>query len=111
MESPCRWQRNSTVFGAKFICIRMFGAGMARQTGQLGLPDRIDGAVGNVLDKIRNIRYAFPLSESHSHRPVGGRESEKPRLFETLAHNLRREPERGSDFLNYIARNSLKRLD
>ena len=32
-------------------------------------------------------------------------------LFETLAHNLPREPGRGGDFLNYIARNPLKRLD
>jgi hypothetical protein len=32
-------------------------------------------------------------------------------LFETLAYNLPREPGHGRDFLNYIARNPLKRLD
>jgi hypothetical protein len=43
--------------------------------------------------------------------PVDGREDEKPWLFETLARNLSSEPERRSDFLTYIARNPLKRLD
>jgi hypothetical protein len=38
-------------------------------------------------------------------------ETRKPWLFETLAHNLSREPARGSDLLTYIARNPLKRLD
>jgi hypothetical protein len=65
----------------------------------------------NLLDKIRNLRYAFRLSESLSRSPVGGRDDEKPRLFETLAHNLSREQRRGSDFLNDTARNPLKRLD
>jgi hypothetical protein len=39
------------------------------------------------------------------------REDEKPWLFETLAHNLPREQRRRSNFLTYIARNPLKRLD
>jgi hypothetical protein len=39
---------------------------------------------------------------------VGGRETV---LFETLAHNLPREQRRRSNFLTYIARNPLKRLD
>jgi hypothetical protein len=38
-------------------------------------------------------------------------EGEEPWLFEILTHNLPREPGRGSDFLAYIARNRLKRLD
>ena len=57
------------------------------------------------------MHYVFRLSESISRSPEDGREDEKPWLFETLAHNLSREPGRGSDFLNYIARNLLKRLD
>ena len=57
------------------------------------------------------MHYVFRLSESISHSPEDGREDEKPWLFETLAHNLSREPGRGSDFLNYIARNLLKRLN
>ena len=32
-------------------------------------------------------------------------------LFETLAHNLPREPERRSDLLTYTPRNAFKRLD
>jgi hypothetical protein len=51
------------------------------------------------------------LSESVSRSPVDGWEDEKSWLFETLAHNLSREPRRGGDFLNYIARNPLKKLD
>jgi hypothetical protein len=46
-----------------------------------------------------------------SRSPVDGREDEKPWLFEMLACNPPREPEQGSDFHNYIARNPLKRLD
>jgi hypothetical protein len=65
----------------------------------------------NLLDKIRNARYAFPLAESLSRSPEDGWEEEKPWLFETLPHNLPREPARGSDFLTYIACNPLKRLD
>jgi hypothetical protein len=65
----------------------------------------------NCLDKIRNTCYAFRLSESLPRSPVSGREDEKPWLFETLAYNPPREPGRGSDFLNDIARNPLKRLD
>jgi hypothetical protein len=63
------------------------------------------------LDKIRNARYTFRLPESRFRSPVDGREDEKPWLFETLARNLSSEPERRSDFLTYIARNPLKRLD
>jgi hypothetical protein len=52
--------------------------------------------------------YAFRLSESlPARRQTGGR----PWLFETLACNPPREPEQGSDFHNYIARNPLQRLD
>jgi hypothetical protein len=55
--------------------------------------------------------YEFLLAEFTL--PLAGRraEDEKPWLFETLVHNLRREPERGGDFLNYIACNPLKRLN
>jgi len=52
----------------------------------------------------------LPLAESHSHSLAGERDKGSW-LFETLAHNLPREPGRGSDFLNYVARNPLKRLD
>jgi hypothetical protein len=65
----------------------------------------------NLLDKIRNKCNVFHLTESLSRSPADGREDEKPWLFETLAHNLPREPGRGSDFFTYIARNPLKRLD
>ncbi|MGC2786233.1 MAG: hypothetical protein WA397_20865 [Roseiarcus sp.] len=51
------------------------------------------------------------MMESLSRSPVDGREDEKPWLFETLAYNLPHEPERGADFLNYIAHNPLKRID
>jgi hypothetical protein len=71
----------------------------------------IDRGVANCLDKIRNLRYTFRLTESLSRSPQDGREDEKPWLFETLAHNPLREPGRASDFLTYTARNSLKRLD
>jgi hypothetical protein len=49
-------------------------------------------------------RNPFPLARRRA-------ANEKPRLFETWAHNLPREPGRGSDFLTYIACNPLKRLD
>jgi hypothetical protein len=49
-------------------------------------------------------RIYFPLACKRA-------EDEKPWLFETLAYNLPREPGRGSDFLNSLARNPLKRLD
>jgi len=62
----------------------------------------------NLIGKVRNVWYPFPLAESISRLPVDGRR--KPWLFETLAHNLPREPGRGGDFLNDIARNSLKKL-
>jgi hypothetical protein len=57
------------------------------------------------------MRYVFPLSESASRSPLDGRENEKSWLFDSLAYNLSREPGRGNDFLTYIARNPLKRLD
>jgi hypothetical protein len=40
-----------------------------------------------------------------------GERNKGPWLFETSDHNLPREPERGSDFLIYVAYNPLKRLD
>jgi hypothetical protein len=43
--------------------------------------------------------------------PKDGRENQKLWLFEMLAYNLPRVPERGSDFFTYIASNPLKRLD
>jgi hypothetical protein len=43
--------------------------------------------------------------------PIDGREDEKPRLFETLAHNLLREPARRRGFLIFFTRNPLKMLD
>ena len=46
-----------------------------------------------------------------SRSPVDGREDEKPELFETLAHNLPREPSEDAIFLTYTPRNPLKRLD
>jgi hypothetical protein len=63
------------------------------------------------LTKSENVRYVFPLAESLSRSPVDGREDEKLRLFETLAHNPLRELGRGSGFSTFIARNPLKRLD
>jgi hypothetical protein len=51
------------------------------------------------------------LTESLCRSPVEGLEDEKPWLFETLAYNPPREPGRGSDFSNFLARNPLKRLD
>ena len=53
----------------------------------------------------------FALAESGSRSPKDAREDENEWLFETLTHNLTREPGRGSDFLNDIACNALKRLD
>jgi hypothetical protein len=53
---------------------------------------------------IEILGISFPLPE----RPA---EDEKPWLFENLAYNLSREPERGSDFLTDIASNPLKTLD
>jgi hypothetical protein len=47
------------------------------------------------------------LAEFPSRSPGDG----KPWLFETLAYNLPREPGGGGDFLTYIVRNPLKRLD
>jgi hypothetical protein len=46
-----------------------------------------------------------------SRSPTGGREDEKPWLFETLTHNLLREPGRRRNFLFFFRRNPLKRLD
>jgi hypothetical protein len=65
----------------------------------------------NCLDKIRKLCYVFSHSESRSRSPKDGREDEKPWLFETLAHNLLREPARRSDFLIFFTRSPLKRLD
>jgi hypothetical protein len=53
----------------------------------------------NVLDKNRNVSYIFLLAESRSGSPTGGREDEKPWLFETSTHNLPREPGGGAVFL------------
>jgi hypothetical protein len=53
----------------------------------------------------------FPLAEFPFPLAGGRAGNEKPWLFETLVHNLPREPERGGDFLNYVARNPLKRFD
>ena len=62
----------------------------------------------NLLDKIRILRYSFPLSESLSRAPkVGG----MLWLFESCNHNLLREPEAEERFSSFIARNPLKRLD
>jgi hypothetical protein len=51
-----------------------------------------------LLDKIRNVRYTFRLSES---LPAADKrwEDEKPWLFETLAHNLPRETGKEAIFL------------
>jgi hypothetical protein len=38
----------------------------------------------NLVDKIRNLRYQFLLTESLSRSPKGGREDEEVWLFETL---------------------------
>jgi hypothetical protein len=40
-----------------------------------------------------------------------GRKTENAWLFETLAYNLPRELERGSNFFIFFTRNPLKRLD
>jgi hypothetical protein len=42
---------------------------------------------------------------------VGGRENEKPRLFDTVTYNLPREPRRREIFFIFLPRNPLKRLD
>jgi len=47
---------------------------------------------------------SFPLAARRA-------EDEDLWLFETLAHNPPREPRRGSDFSNFLARNPLRRLD
>jgi hypothetical protein len=52
----------------------------------------------NCLDKIRKLCYVFSYSESPSRSPKDRREDEKPWLFETLAHNLLREPRGGATF-------------
>jgi hypothetical protein len=65
----------------------------------------------NLLDKIRNVRYAFRLTESISRSPVDGREDEKLRLFETLVHNLRREAGAEERFFIFFTCNSLKKFD
>jgi hypothetical protein len=57
------------------------------------------------------MRYPFLLTESLSRSPVGGWEDDKPWLFETLAHNLPREPGRRNNFFIFFAGNPLKRLD
>jgi hypothetical protein len=61
----------------------------------------------------QNQKYALciPLAESLSRSPVDGREDGRPWLFETLAYNLPREPERGRDFFIFFTCNPLKRLD
>ena len=84
-----------------------------KDSGRVGRAQPSANAIraANLLDKIRNSRYAFTLSEFISRSPLDGRENEKTWLFETLAHNPPGEPGRGSDFLNYIAHNPLKRLD
>ncbi|MGC2786296.1 MAG: hypothetical protein WA397_21190 [Roseiarcus sp.] len=79
--------------------------------GAKGWPTANAVRATHFLDKIGNLRYVFRLTESLSRSPVDGREDEKPWLFETLAYNLPRGPERRSGFLNSIARNPLKRLD
>jgi hypothetical protein len=56
-------------------------------------------AAPNFLDKIRNVRYVFPLTESTFQSPAGGREGEKPWLFEMFAYNPSREPGRRRNFL------------
>jgi hypothetical protein len=63
------------------------------------------------LTKSENARYVFLSKESLSRLPKDGREDGQPWLFEMLAHNLPREPQRGVDFLTNVARNPLKRLD
>jgi hypothetical protein len=68
-------------------------------------------SIANYIDKIRNVRYAFPPAEFLSRSTKDGREDEKLQLFETLAHNLPREQRRRSNFPTYFARNPLKRLD
>jgi hypothetical protein len=53
-----------------------------------------------VLDKIRNMCNVFLLTESRSRSPTDRWEDKKPWLFETLAYNLPRKPELGSDLSN-----------
>ena len=65
----------------------------------------------NFIDKIRNIRYVFLLSESRSGSPVEGAKDEDLRLFETLATTPPSETGLGSDFPTFLTRNPLKRLD
>jgi hypothetical protein len=52
----------------------------------------------NLVDRIRNVRYPFLLTESLSRAPKGGREDEEPRLFETLVSQPVARPGREGDF-------------
>jgi hypothetical protein len=56
--------------------------------------------------------YVFLLTESLSAWRLAAGGEERPRLFENLFdHNPTRELETEADFLIFIARNPLKRLD
>jgi hypothetical protein len=107
------WPRNSIVFGAKFTCIRISGVRMARHVGQVGSALANNHKCRNPVFPRQNQKYGvyFALSESCSRSPLDGRENEKRWLFETSDHNLLGEPGRGRDFITYIGRNPLKRLD
>jgi hypothetical protein len=89
----------------------MAGSSLARTaeaSRRVEAADQQPSLAANLLDKIGNVRYAFRVAEISS--SLAGPDG-KPRLFETLANNLPREPRRRSDFLNDIAGNPLKRLD
>jgi hypothetical protein len=74
--------------------------GLANPDSSAPLPvETIDGGESRIrFDKIGNIRYKFLLAEASRRPPVDAREDGELGRFETLAHNLSREPERRSIF-------------
>jgi hypothetical protein len=64
------------------------------------------------LDKIRNMRYVFLLTEPLPARRLPWPGEESPRLFENLPdRNPPREPKREERFLIFVGRNPLKSPD
>jgi hypothetical protein len=61
VQNSIEFEQNSPVF-------KISGVQMARHVGQAGSAlgqQPINGGVANLLDKIRNTRYVFVLSEIH----------------------------------------------
>jgi hypothetical protein len=68
-------------------------------------------SLSNYLDKSRKALYEIPIGRIFFAAGKTGGKDEKLWLFETLAHNLSREPRWRSDFFIFLTRNSLKRHD